>query len=223
MEHPILALIARRHCKRAFLDRPVPREVLAAVLAAAAHAPSSRNTQPWSVAVLTGAARDALSARLSAAHDAGVPARPDFQNGPEALDETAARRARSSGEAIYALKGIDRADAAARRAHVRENFLFFGAPVEMIFHLGADAVPGGFLALGCFLQNVMVGLVAHGLGSCPQYSVAGYPDLVRDELGFGRDRLIVCGLAVGWVDEAAAINRFVPERAPLAEYVQWME
>jgi hypothetical protein len=69
----------------------------------------------------------------------------------------------------------------------------------------------------------MVGLVAHGLGSCPQYSVAGYPDLVRDELGFGRDRLIVCGLAVGWVDEAAAINRFVPERAPLAEYVQWME
>ncbi len=34
-----LSLIASRHCKRAFLDRTVPRDVLAEVLLAAGQAP----------------------------------------------------------------------------------------------------------------------------------------------------------------------------------------
>lgn len=223
MDDLTLALIARRHCKRAYLDQPVPREVLARVLATAAHAPSSRNIQPWAVTVLTGAARDGLSAKLCAAFDAGAAVEPDFLNSPEPMDEVAARRARSAAEAHYAVKEIDRADTVARRAHVRDNYLFFGAPVELIYHLSADAVPGSFLALGCFMQNVMLGLVAHGLGSCPQYSVAGYADVVREHLGFGRDRLIVCGMAVGYPDEAAAVNGLVPERTPLGDYVSWME
>jgi hypothetical protein len=38
----VLAVMAERHCKRAFLDRGVSREIVDAVLRAAAHAPSSR-------------------------------------------------------------------------------------------------------------------------------------------------------------------------------------
>lgn len=41
------------------------------------------------------------------------------------------------------------------------------------------------------------------------------------ELKLGTDRLIVCSLAVGYADEIAPVNRFVPERAPLEDYVQW--
>ena len=39
------------------------------ILEAAAHAPSSRNTQPWAVAVLTGRAKDDLAAKLCDAFD----------------------------------------------------------------------------------------------------------------------------------------------------------
>lgn len=42
-----LADIAGRRSCRAFSDRPVPREVIAAALAAAGSAPSGANRQPW--------------------------------------------------------------------------------------------------------------------------------------------------------------------------------
>jgi len=217
------SLVEARHCKRTFLDQPVPQQILKRVLTAAANAPSSRNTQPWQVAVLRGKARDGLSRKLCECFDGGVPPHPDFLNNPTELRGIFAERARLAGAATFAVKGIDRDDEAARRAHIRENFEFFGAPLEMIFHLPQDAVPGSFLAIGCFLQNVMLGLVACGLGSCPQYSVAGYSDAIRRHLGLAEDRLVVCGMAVGYVDPEAPINTLVPERAPLEDYVKWLD
>ena len=35
------------------------------------------------------------------------------------------------------------------------------------------------------------------------------------------DCLIVCSLAVGYADDTAPVNRFVPDRIRLEEYVQW--
>src|SRR5262249_38555861 len=100
---------------------------------------------------------------------------------------------------------------------------FYGAPAELVFHLGAGSPPGTFLEMGFFLQNVMLGLVAAGLGSCPQFSVAAYSDTIRNHLGLGTDRIIVCGLAVGHPDPAVPINAFIPERAPLDDYVEWLD
>ena len=223
MSDGFLSVITARHCKRAFLDRPVARETLEAVLAAAAHAPSTRNAQPWSVAVLMGDARDGLSRKLCEDFDNGVPARLDYLPRPSRPDPAVEERARAAGAGVLQAKGIARDDEAARRAHQRDNFLFYGAPVELIFHLPADAAPGTFLELGFFIQNVMLGLVAHGLGSCPQASVAGYADSIRAYLGFGSDRLIVCGMAVGWPDPAAPVNGFFPERAGPADFAQWFD
>ncbi|HLX09733.1 MAG TPA: nitroreductase [Thermoanaerobaculia bacterium] len=223
MQNELLSVITARHCQRAFLRRPVPRATLAAVLAAAANAPSTRNGQPWQVAVLRGAARDSLSRRLCEAFDGGVEPRLDYLGRAAALPEVFERRAAAAAAGLLLVKGIARDDAAGRRAHLRQNFLFHGAPVELIFHLAADAAPGTFFELGCFAQNVMLGLVACGLGSCPQASVAGYGDVVREQLGFGADRLIVCGMAVGYPDLAAPVNGYVPERAALADYTQWFD
>jgi nitroreductase len=91
----------------------------------------------------------------------------------------------------------------------------------MILHLPQNAEAGTFLEMGLFLQNVLLGLVASGLGSCPQYSVAGYADTIRAQLGLRLDRLIVCGLSVGYPDPEAPINRFFPQRAPLEAYATW--
>ena len=210
-----------RHSKRAFLTRSVPRDVLENLLRSAAHAPSTRNGQPWQVAVVTGPRRDALARRLCAEFDRGVAPRPDFEYRPSRCDEVTAARAREASVGVLLARGHNGNDRAARRAHLRDNLEFYGAPVEMIFHLPADAMPGQFLEMGFFLQNVMLALVARGLGSCPQFSVAGYPDAIRAELGLGADRLVVCGLAVGYPDESVPVNRFRPNRADLADYVQW--
>lgn len=199
----------------------MPRDLLENVLRTAAHAPSTRNGQPWQVAVVTGKRKDTLASRLCAQLDRDVTPRPDFTYRPDRGDSTSAARAREASVGVLLAKGHDRNDPAARRAHLRDNLEFYRAPVEMIFHLPADAMPGQFLEMGFFLQNVMLSLVACGLGSCPQFSVAGYPDIIRAELGLEADRLVVCGLAVGYPDESVPVNQFQPGRAELTDYVQW--
>jgi nitroreductase len=223
MSLDVLRAITARHCKRAYLDRPVPHAVLHEVLAAAAHAPSTRNAQPWQVVVLSGAARMRLADRLCAAFDAEVPARPDYANRRPIPDPRESERAERAGRGLFEANGIARDDKQGRRAHLRSNFQFHGAPVAMILHLPADAVAGTFLEMGFFLQNIMIGLVACGLGSCPQYSVAGYSECVRSELGMNADRLIVCSLAVGYPDPGAQVNAFFPERAGITEYTRWLD
>jgi nitroreductase len=214
------AVITARHCKRAFLPQPVPRVLLERVLVAAAHAPSTRNGQPWRVVVLTGEAREALAHRLCDEFDRGVPAALDYPNRPASTDPIVEERARQAGAGVLRAKGVARDDRDARREHLRQNMQFYGAPAVLVFHLPADAVPGAFLELGFFVQNVMLGLVACGLGSCPQASVAGYPHLLRDALDLP-GRLIVCTLSVGYPDPAAPVNAFAPTRATLSEYTRW--
>ncbi|MFY9820721.1 MAG: nitroreductase [Thermoanaerobaculia bacterium] len=223
MAEDFLSLLTARHCKRAFLDRPVPREVLEEVLRAAAHAPSTRNGQPWAVAVLTGAAREALARKLCDLFDRDVPMKMDYASRPAELPPAHEERARAASEGVHAAKGIARDDAAGRRRHLRDNLGFYGAPVAMIFHLPANATPGTFLEMGLFIQSVLLGLVTKGLAGCPQASVAGYSDAIREHLGFGPERLIVCGMSVGYADETAPVNTFAPERAPLEEYTQWLD
>jgi nitroreductase len=221
MEHDVLSVMTRRHCKRAFLDRPVSRNVLERVLVAAANAPSPRNTQFWQAAVLTGDARAELSRRMCAALDSGVPQEADYASRPDPMGAPYDQRSFTWGTEFYGMLGIGRDDRTARREFERLNLRFYDAPVGMIFHLPGHAVPGTFLEMGFFLQNVMLGLVASGLGSCPQFSIARYGRVIREFLGLGPERLIVCGLSVGHVDESAAINRYHPRRAGLHEYTRW--
>jgi nitroreductase len=219
----VAGVLGRRHCKRSFVDRPVSRGVLEGVLVAASAAPSTRNGQPWQVAVLLGPARQALADALCAEFDRGVGQHPDYANRPVDPDAATQERAREAGTGVLRAKGIERTDQVARQAHLRDNLAFYGAPVEMIFHLPPAAPPGLFLEMGMFLQNVMVALVACGLGSCPQFSVAGYPDVIRSVVGLAPGRIVVCGLAVGYPDESAPVNGFRPSRAALPEYVRWHE
>lgn len=47
-----LDIIARRYSCRAFSDKPVPDDVLDAILTAGLHAPSANNKQPWRLVVV---------------------------------------------------------------------------------------------------------------------------------------------------------------------------
>lgn len=216
-----LSVIYARHCQRAFTPETIPREMLETILLAAGQAPSGKNTQPWHVTVVTGGKRDQLSSALCEAYDEGQKPMPDYDYSVMPGPEQWLARARNCGYSLFELKGIARDDVQARKAHGRENFEFFGAPVHMIFHLPAGSERGNFLDVGMFMQNVMLGLTAHGLGSCPQFSVAGYADIVRSILGLDTDRWIVSGLSLGYSDPHAKVNTFVPERLSLIDFVSW--
>ena len=61
----IAEAIKTRKSIRAFLTKPVPRQVLEEVLDLAARAPSWANTQPWEVVVVGGDTMKQLRQRIS--------------------------------------------------------------------------------------------------------------------------------------------------------------
>lgn len=212
------AMQARRSI-REFESELVPAETIRQLVEAAGRAPSSKNTQPWQLFLVQGAALEALRADYLAAFDAGTPPKPGYRFSPDPLPDVWMARARAVGHGIFQHKGIARDDTDKRRAHDRENFRFFGAP--QVFFLGTKAsayAHGTFLDCGFVLDNLMLGLTSLGYGSCPQYSVMVYADLLKKHLPGAADTLFIAGLPFGRPKAGSHVNQFQPPRLPLADW-----
>jgi nitroreductase len=201
--------ITSRRSVRGFTRRPVPPEVVREVLSVASRAPSMTNTQPWRVHVLTGAARDRLSEEIRAAHEAGEHPEPEYAYYPEEWASPYLDRRRQIGWALYGLLGIAKGDrdATARRQH-RKNYDFFGAPVGMVFTLHRALRYGSYLDLGMFLQNIMVAARGRGLDTCPQAAFMNWHAIIRRQLAVPPERLVVCGMALGFADKPRRPTRW---------------
>lgn len=71
-------LIKARKSIRGYLPKPVPREVIEEIIDVAKWAPSSMNTQPWYVHVVTGEPLDRIRQGNSDNMMNGVPPKRDF-------------------------------------------------------------------------------------------------------------------------------------------------
>lgn len=219
------AAITGRHSMRRFLPDEVPRAVLEGILRVASHAPSGTNTQPWQVHVLTGAARQRLSARIAAAYD--DPAQEaqhteEYAYYPRQWVSPYIDRRRKVGWDLYGLLGIEKGDKAAMHAQHRRNYLFFDAPVGLIFTIDRVMELGSWLDYGMFLQNIMVAARARGLDTCPQAAFCQFHRIIEEELGLGPQQQVVCGMSLGWADPAAIENTLVTERVPVSEFARFL-
>jgi len=218
MLNALEAMKARRSI-REFETTPVPAETIAKIVEAAGNAPSSKNTQPWRLYLVQGAALDALRKDYLAAFDAGVAGKAGYSYSPNPLPEAWANRARDCGISLLKHKGIGRDDKDKRLAHDRANFEFFGA--QQVFFVGVSHSTyshGTFLDVGFMFNNIMLGLAAEGLGSCPQFSVMAYPDILKKHLPASDDVLFIAGLPFGVPKKGSHINEFQPARMPVAEW-----
>src|SRR5262245_56399474 len=75
--------ITGRRCFRAFLPKPVPRELIARILEVAGRAPSGSNVQPWKVWVLDGAVKQEIARELAERYDRGQVAKREYNYYPE--------------------------------------------------------------------------------------------------------------------------------------------
>jgi nitroreductase len=73
--------------------------------------------------------------------------------------------------------------------------------------------------MGNFMTNVMTLAPAFGLQTCPQQAWAEYGAAVRRALPIHDGHVIVSGLAMGYADPAAPVNRLVTEREPVSSFV----
>jgi nitroreductase len=223
------AAIGSRRSLRAFLPTPVPRQTIEDILAVSARAPSGVNTQPWKVTVLTGAAKDRLSQKILAAHDANAAAGStgadvgEYDYYPTEWASPYIERRRKIGWDLYGLLGIAKADKAKMHAQHGRNYAFFDAPVGLIFTIDRILRQGSWLDYGMFLQNVMTAARGRGLDTCPQAAFIGFYKVIREELKLPESEMVVCGMSLGYADMSAPENQLVTEREPVAAFTRFVE
>lgn len=215
--------IRSRHSVRAYLDRPVPADTVSNILDVAARAPTSTNMQPWRVYVLTGAALRRMTDKACAAFDAEPDQhKSEFPYYPAQFFEPYLSRRRKLGFAMYDLVGIQKGDKERMRLQHRRNLEFFDAPVGLLFTLNRQLPQALFIDYGAFFQNIMIAARARGLDTCMQLIWADMHRVVEAELKLGADEMLIAGMALGYADPDALINRLRSERQPAADFATFL-
>ncbi|MGJ7510247.1 nitroreductase [Variovorax sp. GT1P44] len=211
-------VLRSRRSVRAYRPDRLPRDAVLDILQVATTAPSNSNTQPWNVHVLAGAPLRALSVDLAAAFRRGDFPRPSHF--PDPLPAACCTHQADFAARYYGALGIDREDASARAAQTERNYSFFGAPVGLIFSIDARLNRHSWLDLGLYIQNVMIVAKSRGIDTCPQVSFAPFHAVIAQHLRMGPDELTVCGMAMGYGDEEANVNRMEMPRQPVEAFVR---
>ncbi len=215
--------ITGRQSIRAYKPDPVPRETIQRILEIAGRAPSGSNMQPWRARVLTGAAKNALSAELVRRHENGENGNWEYEYYSDVWREPYLARRRKTGWGLYGVLGIPKGDREASRNYQGRNFEFFGAPVGMIFTIDRELARGAWLDYGMFLQNIMIAARAEGLETCPQAAFCVFHDTIQQMLSIPDTEMVVCGMALGYADPAEKVNTFRTEREDVASYVLFQD
>jgi nitroreductase len=210
------AIAARRRSVRAFLPMPVDRAIIARAILAAGTAPSSCNTQPWSIHIASGDAIERLRGALIEAAKQGTPSASEVEH---AAPYRGVYRDRQIDAAVrlFAAQGVTREDRAGRVASFLRNYAFFDAPHAAFIFIPGDGGLREAADCGKFAQTFMLALAAAGVGSCPQGSLSDYPAIVRAELGLDEPGRLLFGISFGYADEDDRTAGVRTARMPLDE------
>jgi nitroreductase len=218
--------ITSRRSTRAFLGTPVPRETIQDILRVASRAPSGTNTQPWNVTVLTGVAKQALSSKILAAYDDPEEAethREAYDYYPTEWRSPFIDRRRKIGWDLYGLLKIGKGDKVRMHDQHGRNYIFFDAPVGLMFTIERVMKQGSWLDFGMFLQNIMVAARGRGLDTCPQAAFTKFHRIIMEHIGAPASQMLVCGMSLGFADTAAPENQLVTEREPVSGFARFLE
>lgn len=216
------ALLARKST-RAFLDKEIPPEKISNILKAARHAPSGTNAQPWQVAVVTGNKRlDLIQKMEQSFADDGL-GEMDYQYYPLKWPEPYKKRRVTCGAQLYSALNIDRKDRKRRLRQWVANYRAFDAPAILFFFLDPVMQKGSFLDYGMFLQSVMLAALEEGLATCAQAALGQYPQLVKEELGYHDETILICGMALGYEDKEAPVNNYRTTREEVEVFTNFFE
>lgn len=210
------AILDRRSIRMFLPDKPVPRALVDEALALAVRAPSNSNVQPWHLVFASGTARARL---VRALLDEAVSKAPRVPALPPAF----AHLRRELGAQVYGSMGISRDDSESRRLAVLRNWEFFRAPLAGVICMHRDLHYVDSLGVGMFLQTLLLALTARGLGTCVQVSIAGYPEIIHEQLGVPTEFTVLCGLAVGYPDPGFPANDIHTPRDPIEDHVVFLE
>lgn len=210
----VIALLEKRYSVRAYLDKPVPQELLETIFRQAQQAPSNCNVQPWQTCVVSGEKKERLKSDLIATVMKGAKPNPDFNWLPK-YEGVHRDRQFGSANALYSSIGVSREDKQGRQMAMIRNWQFFDAPHVAFFTMDKYLDIMGAVDLGIYAQTLSLILAEHGLSCCMQGALGQFPDPVKKALNLPEQRGILFGMSFGYADKSAAVNNTRTEREDL--------
>ena len=216
-------LVRTRRSVRGYKTDPVPRALIEEIVEVAKGAPSSMNTQPWHVHVLTGEPLDRVRQRNTEMMLAGAkPHREILTHG----EYEGVHRQRQVGIAIelFAAMGIARHDKDMRQDWVMRGFRQFDAPVSMVLTYDRVLDPGAtcHFDLGALSYGICLAAWDRGLGTVVNGQGIMRSDVVRDIAGIPDDQVIMTCIAMGYPDDDFAANGVKAAREPNDRFLHFV-
>ena len=216
-------LVRSRKSVRGYKAVPVPRRIVEEILEVAKGAPSSMNSQPWHVHVLTGAPLERVRQRNTEMMLAGAkPKRDIVTHGPY----EGVHRERQVGIAmqLFEAMGIARHDKERRQDWVMRGFRQFDAPVSMVLTYDRILDPGAtpHFDLGALSYGICLAAWDRGLGTVVNGQGIMRSDIVRDVAGIPDDEVIMTCIALGYPNDDFSANAVKSHREPNDRFVRFV-
>lgn len=212
-----------RRSIRGFLDKSVPKDLLEEIIALANRAPSSMNTQPWHLHVLTGAPLEAVRQGNTERMLAGIPPSREIED-YAAYD--GAHRARQIEIAVqlFQAMGIERHDAERRQDWVMRGFRQFDAPVSVVVCFDRDLLNNtiAHFDTGAMTYGLVLAAWAKGLGAVINGQGIMQSPVVREVAQIPDDQVILTCVALGWPDDTFEANAVVSRRRPVENVTRFL-
>lgn len=216
-------LVRTRRSVRGYLPKPVPRAVIEEIIDVARGAPSSMNSQPWHIHVLTGAPLDLVRQRNMEMMLAG--ARPKRDLHTHAPYEGVHReRQVAIAKDLFAAMGIARDDKERRQDWVMRGFRQFDAPVSLVLTYDRILDPGAVchFDLGALSYGICLAAWDRGLGTVINGQGIMRSDIVREVAAIPDDEVIMTCIAMGYPNDEFAANGVKAAREPVDRFVRFV-
>ena len=212
----LMEAMKERRSTRAFLEKTVARETLEYLLHLATQAPSAINLQPWELTMVSGEEKKRLSRVLvKRMKERNISCGPGAKN---PLSEAFMERQRGLLNTIQPHLPED----TVFQEFINEGSCnFYGAPTAVIISIDQVFSSARLTDIGVLVGYLV--LAAHGLGlsTCPIGLITAFDEDIKEELNISDEKQVVIGVAVGYGDPDAPINRGRSERVPLQDVVKW--
>ena len=208
-----------RQSIREYLKKPVDNSLIKEILEKSSRAANGGNLQPWQIFVINKESMADFLKQQSEWTEAETPA---YDIYPPKLKEPYRTSRYELGEQMYSLLGIEREDKEGRFMQVLKNFEFFGAPAAIFCFVDKQMGPPQWSDLGMFLQTFMLLAQEAGLDTCAQEAWSIKQESVSDFFNVDNETMVFCGMAIGYKDPEATINKLRSERRPIDEWATFV-
>jgi nitroreductase len=216
-------LVQTRKSVRGFRKEPVARAVIEDIIEVAKRAPSSMNTQPWHIHVLTGDPLEEVRRRNMEEMLAGAKAKRDIVSHGEYQGVHRGRQV-DIAKKLFAVMGIAREDKPMRQDWVLRGFRQFDAPVSLVLTYDKILDPGAVchFDLGALCYGLVLAAWDRGLGSVINGQGIMRSDIVREVANIPEDEVIMTCVAMGHPDDSFPANAVRSDREANGDFVRYV-